>query len=115
MSEADGQGTIFWNPRDEISRRLAYFLLTGQHVFTGDDTISVLVQHASAAPVRPSERSPQPIPPELDELTMACLEKEPANRPQTARELVRRLNVIPAANDWTQQRAAAWWVANQMA
>ncbi len=88
---------------------LAYFLVTGQHVFTGDDTISVLVQHATAVPVRPGERSAHEIPRELDDLIMACLEKEPANRPQNARELVRRLNAIPGANDWTQERAAVWW------
>jgi hypothetical protein len=88
---------------------LAYFLLTGHHVFAGDDTISILVQHASATPVRPSERSSQPIPPELDQLVMACLEKEPADRPQTARELARRLNEIPGASGWTQERAAMWW------
>ncbi|HWI18738.1 MAG TPA: serine/threonine-protein kinase, partial [Vicinamibacterales bacterium] len=102
-SDVDGRADIY------STGCLAYFLLTGQHVFSGDDTISILVQHATATPVRPSERSPHPIPAELDDLIMACLAKEPADRPQTARELARRLAAIPGASDWTQERAAMWW------
>lgn len=102
-NEVDGRADIY------STGCLAYFLLTGRHVFTADDTISVLVQHATVTPVRPSERSPNPIPKELDDLVMACLEKEPADRPQSARELAHRLTAIPGSQDWTQQTAAQWW------
>jgi serine/threonine-protein kinase len=88
---------------------VAYWLLTGGHVFTADSPMAVLVEHASAAPVPPSERSELEIPAALDALILACLEKEPANRPQTAAELSRRLAEIVFAQPWDQERARAWW------
>ena len=70
---------------------VAYFLLTGQLVFTGDTPMAVVVHHAHTPPTPPSERSELPIPPALDRLVMVCLAKNPAERPQSARDLSRRL------------------------
>jgi plasmid stabilization system protein ParE len=91
---------------------VAYWLLTGQTVFTADSPMGLLLQHAGTPPVPPSARTSQPIPPALDALVLACLAKDPAERPQTARELSRRLAELDAANGWTQERARAWWVGH---
>ena len=101
--EVDGRGDIY------STGCLAYWLLTGQNVFTADSTMGMLVQHAHTVPVPPSRKARQQIPKAVDEMVMACLEKDPANRPQTAKELARRLGDLPGANAWTQERARAWW------
>ena len=75
---------------------VAYWLLTGQLVFTGDTPMQLLLQHAQAAPEPPSSRTESPIPAELDAIVLACLAKDPSERPQTARELARRLEAVPA-------------------
>jgi hypothetical protein len=43
------------------------------------------------------------------------LAKDPANRPQSARELSLRLAEVEGASAWTQDRAQEWWVAHQPA
>jgi len=93
--------------------------------------MGLIVHHAKTAPTPPSARSELPIPEALDRLVMACLEKDPAARPQTARELSHRLAAIdgsspstalginPAAtlgvHPWTDERARAWWATHEPA
>ena len=77
---------------------VAYFLLTGHLVFTGDTPMAVVVHHAHTPPTPPSERSEMPIPPALDRLVMACLAKSPADRPQSAKALSLRLGEIGGAS-----------------
>ena len=88
---------------------VAYWLLTGQLVFTGDTNVALVFKHAHTTPDPPSARGVQPIPPALDALVLACLAKNPADRPASARELAERLGRIEGADDWTQERARAWW------
>jgi eukaryotic-like serine/threonine-protein kinase len=88
---------------------VAYFLLTGDVVFTGETPMAVVVHHAHTRPVPPSERSELPIPPALDRLIMDCLAKKPADRPQSARELAQRLSSIGGLSPWTEERARQWW------
>jgi eukaryotic-like serine/threonine-protein kinase len=92
---------------------LAYWLLTGRLVFTGETPMQLLIQHAQAAPEPPSSRTELPIPAELDAIVLACLAKDPSERPQTARELARRLDAVPVADEWTPELAGAWWAAHQ--
>ena len=94
---------------------VAYWLLTGQFVFTADSPMGLLVQHASATPQPPSSRASQPIPRALDELVLSCLAKEPADRPQSVRELRRRLEEVPCASAWTEERAREWWASHHLA
>jgi len=88
---------------------VAYFLLTGQLVFTGDTPMAVVVHHAHTLPIPPSERSELPIPPALDRLVLSCLAKDPAERPQSARDLSQRLAAIDGGSPWTDERAREWW------
>ena len=94
---------------------LAYWLLTGQYVFTADTALGMLVQHARTTPTPPSRRAGQPVPPALEDLVLACLEKDPAHRPQSARELSARLGELDGADAWTQDRARDWWSAYPLA
>jgi serine/threonine-protein kinase len=92
---------------------VAYFLLTGDAVFTGDTPMAVVVHHAHTQPTPPSQRSELPIPAALDELIVECLAKSPADRPASARELAHRLSSVGGLNPWTEARAREWWESHQ--
>jgi serine/threonine-protein kinase len=87
---------------------LAYWLITGQLVFTGT-TMEILVQHTRAVPVRPSERSELDVPPKLDDVILTCLSKDPDDRPASADILAETLASIATASTWTSRRAQEWW------
>jgi serine/threonine protein kinase len=88
---------------------VAYFLLTGQLVFEGDTPMKMLLQHVHATPIPPSQRTELPIPRELDELVMACLAKDPRDRPQNAEELFSMALECTSCESWGQRNARAWW------
>ncbi len=88
---------------------VAYFLLTGQLVFDADTPMKMLMQHVHARPVPPSQRTELRIPRELDDLVMACLEKDPAARPQNAEELFRMACGCKTCETWGQANARTWW------
>jgi eukaryotic-like serine/threonine-protein kinase len=92
---------------------VAYWLLTGQLVFTADTSMALLMHHVHTPPPAPSARAEQSIPPALDQLVLACLAKDPTERPQSARELSRRLGEINGAGVWTEGRAREWWSKHQ--
>jgi len=87
---------------------VAYFLLTGDHVFNGTSLIEVCGKHLHEVPPPPSMRSGRQLPEALDDLVLACLAKDPALRPQTTRELARRLAAIDRG-EWSVDQAEAWW------
>jgi eukaryotic-like serine/threonine-protein kinase len=102
-TQIDGRADIY------ATGCVAYWLLTGQHVFEGESAMALLMHHARTTPSPPSSRTELPIPRGLDELVLACLAKDPAARPQTARELSRGLARVSGTAPWTDDRARAWW------
>jgi serine/threonine-protein kinase len=88
---------------------VAYWLLTGQLVFTADTPTGILMKHIQSEPVAPSARTELQVPPPMDHLVLACLAKDPAQRPQTARELSRRLAELEIEAMWTEARRREWW------
>jgi serine/threonine-protein kinase len=88
---------------------VAYFLLTGQLVFEADTPMKMMMQHVQARPVPPSQRTELPVPPELDAIVLACLEKDPNRRPQNAEELLAIAWGCTSCEGWSQKRAKAWW------
>jgi hypothetical protein len=88
---------------------VAYWLLTGEQVFTGDTTMQLLLAHAHTLPAAPSSRTELPIAPELDALVLSCLAKDRAHRPASAQDLLRRLEAVALDRSWTDERAAEWW------
>jgi serine/threonine-protein kinase len=71
--------------------------------------MKMLMQHVHARPVPPSERTELRIPRELDELVLACLEKDPNARPQNAEELFRMACGCTSCESWNQTAARTWW------
>ncbi len=88
---------------------VAYWLLTGQLVFEGQSPLAMIVQHVQSAPVPPSKRTEIEIPAALEGVILSCLEKDPANRPQTAAELGHLLANCKTKGSWTTGRMKAWW------
>jgi serine/threonine-protein kinase len=88
---------------------VAYFALTGALVFEADSSMKMLMHHLHTQPTRPSERSELPIPRELDDLVMACLQKDPALRPQNAGELLGMAYDCHCTESWGQHEARHWW------
>jgi len=72
---------------------LAYELLAGRPPFTADAPQDVLSAHLTQAPV-PIKTHRADVPEPLAELVMKSLEKRPADRWQTAAELVQRLDAL---------------------
>jgi eukaryotic-like serine/threonine-protein kinase len=104
--EVDGRADIY------ATGCLAYWFLTGELVFTADTQMGLLLKHVQAPPTPPSARTERPIPPELEDLVLSCLAKDPAQRPQSARELSSRLAQLEGADAWTEDRARDWWLTN---
>jgi len=87
---------------------VAYVLLTGALVFTDANPVTVALKHMRNAPVPPSKRTDRFIPPDLERVILACLEKDPDKRPGSARDVERMIaacNVPP----WKEEDADAWW------
>lgn len=88
---------------------VAYWLATGRPVFTGESLYEVVSKHLHEHPDPPSRHATHELPPELDALILACLEKDPDRRPSSARELARKLRAVPLADRWGDEQAEAWW------
>jgi serine/threonine-protein kinase len=87
---------------------VGYYVLTGQQVFDGDTTMKVIAKHLQEAPIPPSQRVPNGVPPRLEQVILACLAKKPEDRPPSAAELARLLAAADV-EPWTGEQAAEWW------
>jgi serine/threonine protein kinase/tetratricopeptide (TPR) repeat protein len=85
---------------------LAYEVLTGQPPFHGLSKHQVIAAHLMTVPP-PVTTASAAVPPALAALVARCLEKDPAARPQTAREVVRALDLVPAESGTWPMPAAA--------
>jgi serine/threonine-protein kinase len=94
---------------------VAYFLLTGHQVFTGETPVATILQHVRETPVPPSSRTEIRIPAGLEALILSCLAKNPADRPSCASELSARLSASIPNDPWTRHDAREWWERHQPA
>lgn len=94
---------------------VGYWLLTARPVFEGNTTAEIVAKHVKEAAVAPTQRVEWEIPAMLEQVILACLEKDPAARPQSADELAGELRATGLADAWSQDRARAWWEENNAA
>lgn len=92
---------------------VAYYLITGQHLFAQDSDVLVLLDQVNTPPVSMSVRLGARVPEDLDEVITSCLSKDPARRPKTAEELSERLLACADARSWSQAHARAWWTSHR--
>ena len=88
---------------------VGYFLLTGEALFDCLTLGEVMMHQVKHLPVQPSRRLGKPVSPDLEELLMSCLAKNPASRPASARQLDDALARCRSAKDWTREMADEWW------
>jgi len=86
MSPEQAQGKKL-DPRSDLYSLgvILYHMLVGRPPFTDGDAVVVMAHHIKTVPKRPSVAEPSlGLPPQLEALLMRVLDKDPANRPQTA-------------------------------
>lgn len=107
--EAKLQGTVMYMSPEQVNRdpgisfqsdlysigALMYETLTGVTPFQGDVVHTLLRQIREEVPPDPRAVAKHHVPDLLAEFTMQCLRKDPAERPESAEELVRVLK-----EDW---------------
>ncbi|MDB6067930.1 MAG: Serine/threonine protein kinaserelated protein [Pedosphaera sp.] len=101
------------DPRGDIYSvgALGYYLLTGAVVFDSPSVDDLCEQHLTQSPIPPSQRSTNPVSPELERAILGCLEKDPSLRPQSASELHGLLAACTCAVPWTAEDRTAWWTS----
>jgi serine/threonine protein kinase/tetratricopeptide (TPR) repeat protein len=84
---------------------ILYEMVTGQAPFEGDTPLSVAHKHMYEPPADPKKHSPQ-IPDDLSRLVLKCMEKDKANRYQSAGELQEGLENVGKGLRTTERTAA---------
>jgi hypothetical protein len=91
---------------------VAFNLLTGKDVFEGSNAMEICYHVTKTPPPRPSDCVDTPVPPQLDQLVLDCLAKEPPDRPQNIGVIIEILTSIKDAGQWEQRDAQLWWEKN---
>jgi serine/threonine-protein kinase len=102
QTEVDGRADIY------ALGCVAYWLVTGQEVFTRETPLATVLAHVRDEPEAPSLRTELEVPAALNALILECLAKDPASRPETTDALDRRLEAIEE-DPWTPDDARKWW------
>ncbi|MDX1735535.1 MAG: serine/threonine-protein kinase, partial [Halioglobus sp.] len=114
--EAKLQGTVMYMSPEQTNRdpdisfqsdiyslgALLYECLTGTTPFQGDLIPTLLKQIRTEMPPDPRHVSKQRVPDTLAELSMRCLQKDPAQRPESVETLIRVLR-----EDWLNELRSA--------
>jgi serine/threonine-protein kinase len=86
---------------------VAYFLVTGTPPFQGASIVEVCGHHLHTPPEPPSLRTP--LAADFERVILACLAKDPNDRPQTARALAEALKACEDSGKWSETEAESWW------
>jgi len=95
---------------------VAYYLLTGTHVFLGKTSVEVCAHHLHQTPEPLHERLGAPVPAALAELVLRCLAKTPGDRPESAvafQRALRQAAIDDRIPTWTEDDADRWWDAQE--
>ncbi len=84
---------------------LLYELITGRTPFYGETVVAIVTALIEETPLAPSHYRSE-VPPVLDELILRLLAKKPADRPQSAQEVIAQLEAIEG-KDMSFDREAA--------
>ena len=104
-----GEGTVDGRADIYSLGCVAYWMLTGEMVFDKPSPMGMVVAHSNETPVPVSQRAKQPVPAELEKVVMACLEKNPEDRPRDAQVLAGQIDGLDITRLWTHEQKAEWW------
>jgi len=88
---------------------VAYFLVTGTHVFEGGTILELCSKHLAQEPVAPSTRLGKPLPADLETIILKCLAKERDARFSSATALRTALLSCADADRYDAAAASTWW------
>lgn len=91
----------------------AYYLLTGRYPLHGANAVDICIAQLYEEPEPPS-RHAGGVPRALERLIMACLEKNPEDRPRSAAVLAAQLRSCGLAS-WQESEAQQCWRADAIA
>jgi serine/threonine-protein kinase len=94
---------------------VGYFLLTGSAVFDASSLRDMRRLHQTARPEPPAARLGHPVAPDLAELLLAGLAKDPGARPASAAAFREALAACSKSEAWSQSTARAWWASRRAA
>ena len=78
-------------------------------MFKGRSAVEICAKHLHSAPVVPSERLGRAVPADLEAIVLRCLAKSSGERYSSAAELERALAACAVPDEWSAERARAWW------
>ena len=82
--------------------------MTGSLVFDEPTPMRTILAHVHDVPEPPSSRLGHSIGEDLESVIMRCLQKDPKDRPGSARELAGELAACRVP-PWTDHEATEWW------
>lgn len=88
---------------------VGFYLLTGEHVFRGNSAVEILGHHIHSEPRRPSDFLSEALPDDVESLVLACLAKDPADRPASAHALADAIEACGAFGSWPRLARQQWW------
>jgi serine/threonine-protein kinase len=88
---------------------VAFYLLTGRDLYTGNNALELLQQALHEAPPRVSKFVKAQVPVELDDLILKCVAKKPADRPGSVEDMQVVVESLAVSHPWTQADARGWW------
>ena len=93
-----------------------YEMLTGRVPFDAEQAVTIAIKHVSEAPTAPTAINPR-IPPELEQVVMWAMNKNPADRPHDADQFITALEHAKAAivSGEAGQRTAAMAAVSALA
>lgn len=86
----------------------AYFLLSGRPPFDLQNSLQLVIAHATESPCSFADIGVE-VSPALEAIVLKCLQKNPDDRFQNPDEMLRSLERLPIASHWTWQEAERWW------
>jgi hypothetical protein len=99
------------DPRSDLYAvgAVGYFLLTGKQPFDASNVVELCMKVVNEEPLPPSQKTEKPLSADLEAVIMRCLAKKQTDRFSSASELAAALRTCQAANQWSEEAAAAWW------
>jgi serine/threonine-protein kinase len=88
---------------------VAYWLITGHKPFEAETRAELARLHLDETPPSLRSHGAHPVSAELEGIVMACLSKEPDERPADADSVALRLRDALNGDVWSRPQAEAWW------